>query len=84
MADAIEVRGSLTGADIMTAGEVAAMLGVPVSTVLHWGRTGLLPRIKFGRHVRFVRAHIEQALLEAETGAASSPPRSPPQAGAGT
>ena len=37
--DATPPRG-LTRADLMTAREVADMLGVPVSTVLYWGRTG--------------------------------------------
>ena len=60
------VRG-LTRADLMTAREVAEMLDVPISTILHWGRVGLLPRIKLGRHVRFVRAHIERALYAAES-----------------
>src|SRR5215207_9252678 len=38
--------------DVMKAGEVAALFAVPVSTALHWGRTGVLQRIKLGRHVR--------------------------------
>lgn len=52
----------LTRADLMKADDVADLLGVPVSTVLHWGRTGALPRIKLGRHVRFIRSELEQAL----------------------
>ena len=51
----------------MTARELADLLGVPVSTVLHWGRTGVLPRVKLGRHVRFVRAHVETTILNTET-----------------
>ena len=74
MAEAIPPMRSLTRAELMTARELAGVLGVPVSTVLHWGRVGILPRVKLGRHVRFIRAHVEQALLDAET----------PQAGAGT
>jgi len=54
----------LTRADIMTAREVADMLGVPVSTILHWGRTGILPRVKLGRHVRFIRTLVEHALID--------------------
>jgi len=53
----------LTRADLMTAGEVAELVGVPVSTVREWGRKGTLPRVKLGRHVRFVRAHVESAIL---------------------
>ena len=64
-----DVTGPITGltrADLMTAAEVATLLGVPVSTVRHWGRAGLLPRIKLGRHVRFIRAHVERTLFDAE------------------
>lgn len=59
-----EPRG-LTRSDLMTAGQVADLLGVPVSTVREWGRNGTLPRVKLGRHVRFVRAQVEAALLAA-------------------
>jgi len=34
----------------------AELLGVPLSTVHEWERRGVLPRIKLGGHVRFVRA----------------------------
>ena len=44
----------LTRAELMTATEVAELLGVPVSTVREWGRNGTLPRVKLGRHVRFL------------------------------
>ena len=47
----------------MTAAEVAELLGVPVSTVREWGRNGILPRIKLGRHVRFIRSQVEEAIL---------------------
>jgi excisionase family DNA binding protein len=68
--DPDDPRG-LTRQDIMTAKDVADMLGVPVSTVLHWGRTGTLPRLKLGKHVRFIRAHVAAALLDHE----NHPPR---------
>jgi len=67
MADLAEPIRGLTRNELMTARELAELLGVPVSTVLHWGRTGVLPRIKLGRHVRFVRAHVEPTILNAET-----------------
>jgi excisionase family DNA binding protein len=54
----------LTRDDVMKASEVAALFAVPVSTVLHWGRTGVLRRIKLGRHVRFFRADVEQLVRE--------------------
>ena len=53
----------LTRADLMTAADVAELLRVPVSTVREWGRNGTLPRVKLGRHVRFVRAQVEAAIL---------------------
>jgi excisionase family DNA binding protein len=56
----------LTRADLMTATQVAELLGVPISTVREWGRNGTLPRIKLGRHVRFIRAHVESAIFAAE------------------
>ena len=56
----------LTRAELMTATEVAELLDVPVSTVREWGRNGTLPRVKLGRHVRFIRRHVELAILRAE------------------
>ena len=56
----------LTLSELMTAKEVAEMLRVPVSTVREWGRRGVLPRVKLGHHVRFIRSHIEDAILRAE------------------
>lgn len=50
----------------MTAIEVAELLDVPVSTVREWGRNGTLPRVKLGRNVRFIRTHVEAAILDAE------------------
>jgi excisionase family DNA binding protein len=55
-----------TGGPVMTAREVAALLEVPISTVLEWGRNCTLPRVKRGRHVRFIRAHVEAAILDSE------------------
>ena len=52
----------------MTSQEVAELVGVPVSTVREWGRKGTLPRVKLGRHVRYIRSHVEAAILSAEEG----------------
>lgn len=57
-----------TRADLMTAGQVAELLDVPLSTVHEWGRNGTLPRVKLGRHVRFLRAQVESVILAAATG----------------
>ncbi len=70
--DVIAPRG-LTRAELMTAAEVADLLGVPVSTVREWGRNGTLPRIKLGRHVRFLRGQVERAILAAADVAPQKP-----------
>jgi excisionase family DNA binding protein len=67
----------LTRAALMTAREVADLLDVPVSTVLEWGRNGTLPRVKLGRHVRFIRSHVERAILSAEEGVSGGAPARP-------
>jgi excisionase family DNA binding protein len=64
--DDLGMPRGLTRAELMTATEVAELLDVPVSTVREWGRDGTLPRVKLGRHVRFIRAHVEVAILDAE------------------
>ena len=53
----------LTAADVMTAGEVAQLLGVPVSTVHHWARERIIPSRKIGRRRIFVRPKLEALLL---------------------
>jgi excisionase family DNA binding protein len=52
----------LTRADVMTAGEVAELLGLPVSTVYHLARQGRLPACRLGRTWRFLRPRIEELL----------------------
>jgi excisionase family DNA binding protein len=47
----------------MTAGEVAELLGIPVSTVYYLARQGQLPHSRLGRTYRFLRPRLE-ALLE--------------------
>jgi excisionase family DNA binding protein len=70
--DDLDRPRGLTRAELMTAREVADLLDVPVSTVLEWGRRGTLPRVKLGRHVRFIRAHVEETIRAAER---AGPPR---------
>jgi excisionase family DNA binding protein len=48
--------------ELMTAGQVAALLPVPVSTVMDYARRGVLPSITLGKHRRFVRAQVQEAL----------------------
>jgi excisionase family DNA binding protein len=53
----------LTATDVMSAGEVAELLHIPVSTVQDYGRRGLLPSVKIGRHRLYIRSRIEAMLL---------------------
>ena len=55
-------RVPLTRADVMSAREVAALLGLPTSTVYELARRGVLPGCKLGRTWRFLRPAIEAAL----------------------
>jgi excisionase family DNA binding protein len=57
-----EQRMRLTRADVMTASEVADLLGLPVSTVYHLARSGRLPATRLGRTYRFLRPRIEELL----------------------
>jgi excisionase family DNA binding protein len=56
------VRTGLTREDVMTAGEVAELLHLPVSTVYHLARQGSLPASRLGRTWRFLRPRIEELL----------------------
>jgi excisionase family DNA binding protein len=46
----------------MTAEQVAALLLLPTSTVKDYARRGVLPSIKLGKHRRFVRSQVEEAI----------------------
>jgi excisionase family DNA binding protein len=50
--------------ELMTAKEVAALFRLRLSTVEDYARRGLLPSIKVGRHRRFLRSQVEQALRD--------------------
>ncbi len=49
--------------ELLTAKQIAAMLHLRVSTVEEYARRGLLPSVKLGRHRRFLRSEVEEALL---------------------
>ena len=53
----------LTRDEVMTASEVAQLLGIPVSTVYYLARQGQLPHSRLGRTYRFLRPRLE-AMLE--------------------
>lgn len=52
----------LTRDEVMTAGEVADLLHLPVSTVYYLARRGELPACRLGRTWRFVRPRLEELL----------------------
>lgn len=52
--------------DYLTSGDVAALLGISLRTVVNLRRRRVLPYIRLGRVVRFRRSQVEQA-LEAHT-----------------
>ena len=57
--------------DLLTADEVAELLHIPRSTVSDYARRGVLPSIKLGRHVRFVRSDIAEAIEQLRLGHAA-------------
>jgi excisionase family DNA binding protein len=61
-APAIRPRKGLTRDEVMTAGQVAELLHMPVSTVYYLARRGEIPACRLGRTWRFVRPRIEELL----------------------
>lgn len=55
-------RRRLSRDDVMTASEVALLLGLPKSTIYELARRGELPCARLGRAVRFVRDDVEAVL----------------------
>jgi excisionase family DNA binding protein len=48
---------------LLTANEVSALLGgIPPKTVLQYARDGRLPCLRIGKHVRFLRSDIGEAI----------------------
>jgi excisionase family DNA binding protein len=54
----------LTAADVLDAGEVAALLHMSRSSVEDLARRGVVPSRKVGRRRLLIRARIEAMLLE--------------------
>lgn len=69
---------------LLSADEVAALLGVPRSSVYEYARRrrNPLPSVAIGRHRRFIRADLE-AWLGSQRLAGWSPGREPEQRAAG-
>jgi excisionase family DNA binding protein len=48
---------------LLTAADVGALLGgIPAKTVLQYARDGRLPCLRIGKHVRFIRSDVDEAL----------------------
>jgi excisionase family DNA binding protein len=48
---------------LLTAREVSELLGgIPPKTILQYAREGRLPCLRIGKHVRFIRSEIDEAL----------------------
>jgi excisionase family DNA binding protein len=58
--------------ELLTAEEVAGLLHIPRSTVSDYARRGVLPSIKLGRHVRFVRSDVADAIEQLRLGRAAT------------
>ncbi len=53
--------------ELLTTAQVAQHLQMRTSTIEDYARRGLLPSLKLGRHRRYLRSHIEQAIQELAT-----------------
>ena len=64
---------SIIDEPLLTARQVGTLLGgIPAKTILQYARDGRLPCVRIGKHVRFVRCDVDQALAALR---ASPPPR---------
>jgi excisionase family DNA binding protein len=44
---------------------IGSLLGIPPKSVLQYARDGRLPCVRIGRHVRFIVADVQRALIDA-------------------
>jgi excisionase family DNA binding protein len=54
--------------ELLTADEVAELRHIPSSTVSDYARRGVLPSIKLGRHRRFLRSDVADAIESLRVG----------------
>lgn len=54
--------------ELMTSQQLAALLKMRRSTIEDYARRGLLPSFKLGRHRRFIRSDVLEALDELRRG----------------
>ena len=53
----------ITRADVMSASDVAVLIGAPKSTIEDWARRGVIPSRKKGRRRLFLRWEVEAWLV---------------------
>lgn len=53
---------------LLDASDVAGLLGIPVSTVYEYTRRGLIPAVRIGKRLKYVRTEIEAAAAQWRTG----------------
>jgi excisionase family DNA binding protein len=58
-------RFDLTREPLADAKYIGSLLGIPTKSVLQYARDGRLPCIRIGRHVRFIVADVQRALIDA-------------------
>jgi excisionase family DNA binding protein len=57
--------------ELLTSAQVAELLQMKRTTVEDYARRGLLPSLKLGRHRRFVRSDVEDAIARLRGGGGS-------------
>jgi excisionase family DNA binding protein len=68
LTDAMASSLSIIDQPLLTAAEIGVLLGgVPAKTSLQYAREGRLPCVRIGKHVRFVRGDVDQALAALRT-----------------
>ena len=53
---------------LLDAEEVARLLGIPKASVYEYARSGRLPCVSIGRHRKFVRSDLADAVARMRTG----------------
>lgn len=49
---------------LLDAEQAGILLGIPKASVYEYVRSGELPHIKIGRHVRIIKSDLERTLIE--------------------
>ena len=53
---------------LLDARQASALLGIPRSSIYDYAKRGVLPHVKIGRHLKFIRSDLERALVERRVG----------------